>query len=47
MTMFEFMVNAFYLLCGVVCVAASVLVVYGVVNGIIKSLGGGSKNGRY
>lgn len=47
MTTFDFMVNAFYMLCGVVCVAASVLVVYGVVNGIIKTIGRGNHNGRY
>ena len=47
MTMFDFMVNAFYMLCGVVCVAASVLVVYCVVNGIVKTIGKGNRNGRH
>lgn len=28
MTMFDFMANAFYLLCGIVCVALAVLAVY-------------------
>ena len=28
MTMYQFMVNAFYMLCGVACVAASVVIVY-------------------
>lgn len=47
MTMFEFMVNAFYMLCGVVCVAASVLIVYAVLNAIFKQIGKDRKNGRY
>lgn len=48
MTMFDFMVNAFYMLCGVACVAASVVIVYGVLNGIFKTLWrGGGNNGRY
>ena len=32
MTMYQFMVNAFYMLCGVACVAASVVIVYIVLN---------------
>ena len=28
MTMYQFMVNAFYMLCGVACVAASVVIVH-------------------
>ncbi len=47
MTMFDFMVNAFYMLCGVVCVAASVVVVYSVVIGILKAVKRGGNNGRY
>lgn len=48
MTMFDFMVNAFYMLCGVVCVAASVVIVYAVVNGIFKTIRKErGKNGRY
>jgi len=46
MTMFEFMANAFYMLCGVLCVGASVLVVCGIVSGIIKAFGKGARNGR-
>lgn len=46
MTMFDFMTNAFYMLCGVVCVGASVLIVYGVVNGIVKAIGKEGRNGR-
>lgn len=49
MTMFDFMVNAFYMLCGIVCVAASVMTVFYVLNGIFRALrkGGGHNNGRY
>lgn len=47
MTMFEFMVNAFYMLCGVACVAISVVIVYAVVIGIFKTLRRGGGNGRY
>ena len=46
MTMFEFMANAFYMLCGVVCIALAVLIVFSVVNGIIKERGKGKRNGR-
>jgi len=46
MTMFDFMANAFYMLCGVLCVGASMLVVFGIVNGIIKAIGGNRQNGR-
>jgi hypothetical protein len=47
MTMYDFMVNAFYMLCGVVCVAASVLIVYVVVATIFKiAQKGGKRNGR-
>lgn len=46
MTMFEFMANAFYMLCGVVCVALAVLIVFSVVNAILKERGKGKKNGR-
>lgn len=49
MTMYQFMVNAFYMLCGVACVAASVLIVFCVLNGVFNVLrkGGGRNNGRY
>ena len=38
MTMYQFMVNAFYMLCGVVCVAASVVIVYIVLNVLFRAL---------
>ena len=49
MTMYQFMVNAFYMLCGVACVAASVVViVYIVLNVLFRALRrGGGNNGRY
>jgi len=47
MTMFDFMANAFYMLCGILCVAISVLVVFGVVNGIVKAIGRDKRNGGY
>lgn len=37
MTMYQFMVNAFYMLCGVACVAASVVIVY-IVRGILEGV---------
>lgn len=40
MTMYQFMVNAFYMLCGVACVAASVVIVYIVLNVLFRALGG-------
>lgn len=45
MTMYQFMVNAFYMLCGVACVAASVVIVYIVLNVLFRALrrGGGNK----
>ena len=52
MTMFDFMVNALYMLfskkkqCGVACVAASVIIVYGVVCGIANAIRR-KQNGRY
>lgn len=44
MTMYQFMVNAFYMLCGVACVAASVVIVYIVLNVLFRALrrGGGT-----
>lgn len=48
MTMYRFMVNAFYMLCGVACVAASVVIVYIVLNVLFRALRRGSgNNGRY
>ena len=38
MTMYQFMVNAFYMLCGVACVAASVVIVYIVLNVLFRAL---------
>lgn len=40
MTMYQFMVNAFYMLCGVACVAASVVIVYIVLNVLLERFGG-------
>ena len=46
MTMYQFMVNAFYMLCGVACVAASVVIVYIVLNVLFRALRrGGGNNG--
>jgi len=42
--MFDFITNAFYMLCGIICVAVSVLVVFGVVNAILKAIGRGGRN---
>ena len=46
MTMYQFMVNAFYMLCGVACVAASVVIVYIVLNVLLRALrrGGGTSD---
>ena len=38
MTTFEFMASAFYIMAGVVCCAVAILVVFGVIAGIRKSL---------
>lgn len=45
MAMYQLMVNAFYMLCGVACVAASVVIVYIVLNVLFRALrrGGGNK----
>jgi len=44
MTMYQFMVNAFYMLCGVACV----VIVYIVLNVLFRALRrGGGNNGRY
>lgn len=49
MTMFEFMQNAFFLLCGIICIAAAVLVIYCVIVAIFRTCGkrGGKKNAGY
>lgn len=44
MTMYQFMVNAFYMLCGVACVAASVVIVYIVLNVLFRALRRGGGN---
>ena len=46
MTMYQFMVNAFYMLCGVACVAASVVIVYIVLNVLFRALRRGGEAGR-
>ena len=49
MTMFEFMQNAFFLLCGIICIAAAVLVIYCVIVAIFRTCGkrGTKKNTGY
>lgn len=47
MTMFEFMQNAFFLLCGIVCIAAAVLIVFCVIVAIFRTCGGRKKNAGY
>lgn len=37
MTMFDFMVNAFYMFCGIASIAASIMLIYGVVNTLFGS----------
>lgn len=46
MTMFEFMVNALYLLAGVVCVAMALLVIYAVAVTVYRGISGGRKDGK-
>ena len=49
MTMFEFMQNAFFLLCGIICIAAGVLIVFCVIVAIFRTCGkrGTKKNAGY
>ena len=49
MTMFEFMQNAFFLLCGIFCIAAAVLVIFCVIVAIFRPCGkrGTKKNTGY
>lgn len=47
MIMFEFMVNTFYLFCGIVCVLASAVAVFSVAFGIAKAIKRGGNNGRH
>lgn len=45
--MYQFMVNAFYMLCGVACVAASVVIVYIVLNVLFRALRRGGGNNAF
>lgn len=45
MTMFEFMQNAFYLLCGIACIAVAFLIIYVSMNVVVRAAKG-SKSGR-
>lgn len=49
MTVFEFMQNAFFLLCGIIFIAAAVLVIYCVIVAIFRTCGkrGTKKNTGY
>ena len=49
MTRVEFMQNAFFLLCGIICIAAAVLVIYCVIVAIFRTCGkrGTKKNTGY
>ena len=49
MRKFEFMQNAFFLLCGIICIAAAVLVIYCVVVAFFRTCGerGTKKNTGY
>lgn len=44
--MFEFMANAFYLLAGVACLAAAVIIIYAVAVGLYRGINGGRGNGK-
>ncbi|WP_195376950.1 hypothetical protein [Anaerotruncus rubiinfantis] len=46
MTMFEFMQNAFFALCGIVCIAVIFIIIYAVVVGVARAFKGGNGNGR-
>lgn len=46
MTMFEFMVNAFYLLAGVTYAVLALVVIYAVAVAIYRGIGGGRKDGK-
>ena len=47
MTMFEFMQNAFFLLCGIVCIEAAVLIVFCVIVAIFRTCGGRKRIAGY
>ena len=38
MTMFEFMQNAFFMLCGIACFALAFLIIYSTLIGVIRGL---------
>lgn len=44
MTAFEFMVNAFFMLAGIVCVALAAVVIYAVSIGIYRGIKKGARN---
>ena len=44
--MFDFMVNAFYLLAGVTCVTLALILIYAVAVGIYRGINGGRGNGK-
>lgn len=46
MTMFEFMQNAFYLLCGIACIAVAFLIIYIALNVVIHGFKGRKYGGR-
>ena len=46
MTMFQFMQNAFFLLCGVACVAVAFLIIYVTLITIFRTFKGEKRNGR-
>lgn len=46
MTTFQFMQNAFFLLCGIVCIAATALIVYCVIIAVIRAFKWRGRNGR-
>lgn len=46
MTMLEFMQNAFFLLCGIACIAAAFLIIYITLIAAIHTFKGVKSNGR-
>lgn len=46
MTMFEFMTNAFYLLCGVACIAVAFLIIYIAFMVIFRGIKSSKRAGR-
>lgn len=46
MTMFEFMQNAFYLLCGIACIAIAFLIIYVSLNVVVRGIKGSKSRGR-